>query len=88
MLSPLEAIESYEKENDILPNWINFAISYSNPNGHWQRLERGEIQLDDDFFKGFGEDLRREDAWKEYHAQYKDKDKNRHLKLKDLANLT
>lgn len=73
-------IEEFENKNGIPHNWINFAIS-RNADGHWQRLERGEIKLDDEFFRGFSEDLSRETTWKEYHSQFKTKNR-----LKDLAN--
>lgn len=84
VLSPLEAITTYENKNKIPSNWINFAISRSAPNGFWQRLERGEIKLDTDFFRGFNADLRNEKLWKEYHTSFRSSKK----KLKDVANPT
>lgn len=78
----MEAIEEFENKNGIPHDWINFAIS-RNPLGHWQRLERGEIKLDDEFFKGFSDDLCHEGAWRDYHVNFKDK-----ARLKDIANPT
>ncbi|KAL8906435.1 MAG: hypothetical protein Q9207_002024, partial [Kuettlingeria erythrocarpa] len=84
VLSPLEAITTYENKNKIPSDWINFAISRSAPNGFWQRLERGEMELDTEFFRGFNADLRNEKLWKEYHASFRSSKK----KLKDVANPT
>ncbi|MCJ1285240.1 hypothetical protein MMC26_004580 [Xylographa opegraphella] len=81
VLSPFQAIVDYERENNIPSGWINFAISRSSPNGHWQRLERGEIPLDDDFFKGFGQDLCNTDVWEDFQKRPRTGRK----KLKDLA---
>ena len=81
VLSPFQAIIDYEKENKIPSGWINFAISRSSPNGYWQRLERGEIALDDAFFKGFSEDLHNANAW----ADFQKKPRTGRKKLKDLA---
>ena len=63
---------------------MNYAIRYAAPNGHWQRLERGEIKLDADFFRGFTADLHNKDAWKEFHTSFRNEKK----KLKDTANPT
>ncbi|MCJ1385360.1 hypothetical protein MMC17_008482 [Xylographa soralifera] len=82
VLSPFQAIVDYEKENNISSGWINFAISRSSPNGHWQRLERGEIILDDDFFKGFSDDLHNANVWEDFQR----KPKTGRKRLKDLAN--
>ncbi|KAL8759394.1 MAG: hypothetical protein Q9184_003637 [Pyrenodesmia sp. 2 TL-2023] len=84
MLSPLEALTTYENKNNIPSNWINFAISRNAPNGFWQRLERGEIKMDKEFFRGFNADLRNEKLWKEYHTSFR----NTKKKLKDVANPT
>ena len=65
-------------------DWINFAIRYNSPNGHWQRLERGEIKLDADFIAGFTADLHSKAAWKAFHGSFRNKKK----KLKDTANPT
>ncbi|KAI4290534.1 MAG: hypothetical protein L6R35_000187 [Caloplaca aegaea] len=84
VLSPLEAITTYENKNNISSGWINFAISRSAPNGFWQRLERGEIKMDEQFFKGFHADLRNEKLWKEYQTNFR----NNKQKLKHVANPT
>lgn len=84
VLSPLEVIATYENKNNIPRDWINFAISKSSPDGFWQRLERGEIDMDKAFFQGFNADLRSEYLWKEFHTNFKTSKK----KLKDVANPT
>lgn len=68
MLSPLQAIADYESRNEIPRGWISFAISRSSPNGAWQRLERGEIVVGEEFFADFRDDLHREALWREFQA--------------------
>lgn len=84
VLSPFEAIAEYEKQNRVPPNWINYAISRSAPCGFWQRLERGEIKLNEDFFKGFQADLQNKDVWRDFHLSFQ----NDKRKLRDVANPT
>ncbi|MCJ1318178.1 hypothetical protein MMC15_003506 [Xylographa vitiligo] len=86
VLSPFQAIIDYENDNNVPSGWINFAISRSSPDGYWQRLERGEITLDDHFFKGFSEDLHSTNVW----ADFQRKPRTGKKKLKDpaLANPT
>ena len=80
----MQAIADYENKHGIPTDWINYAISHSAPNGYWQRLERGEIKMDADFFKGFSADLHNTDAWKDYNATFRSGKK----KLKNIANPT
>ena len=80
----MQAILDYERKHHLPESWLNFAFRYSSPNGYWQRLERGEIKLDADFFKGFTADLQNEQAWQEFHRSFKNEKK----KLKDKANPT
>ncbi|KAL9121050.1 MAG: hypothetical protein Q9187_002394 [Circinaria calcarea] len=84
VLSPMQAITDYENKHGIPTNWINYAISHSAPNGYWQRLERGEIKMDADFFKGFSADLHNAEAWKDYNITFRSGKK----KLKNIANPT
>ncbi|KAL9638329.1 MAG: hypothetical protein Q9204_001542 [Flavoplaca sp. TL-2023a] len=84
VLSPLEAISTYENKNNVPSDWINYAISRAAPNGSWQKLERGEIKMDQDFFRGFNADLRNVKLWKEFHESFRNSKK----KLKDVANPT
>ena len=84
VLSPFQGILDFERKYKIPHDWINFAIRYHSPNGHWQRLERGEIKLDESFFKDFTEDLHDEKAWREYNGSFRSEKK----KLKDTANPT
>lgn len=80
----MEAITAYEIKNGIPPSWINYAISRCAPNGFWQRLERGEILLDDDFLKGFQADLQNKEVWRKFNLESTKSRK----KLKDTANST
>jgi len=82
VVSPFQAIVDYETQNDIPSGWINFAISQSKPNGFWHRLERGEIELNDDFFRGFSAELHNPGVWKDFHKRHRGGKK----KLKDYAN--
>lgn len=84
VLSPFEAIAKYENQNGVPPNWINYAISRSAPDGFWQRLERGEIKLNEDFFKGFQVDLQNKDVWRDFHLRFE----NRKRRLRDIAHST
>lgn len=84
MLSPFQAIIDFERKNGIPTDWINYAIRHHSPSGHWQCLERGEIQLNADFFKGFTADLHDQNAWKEFHTSFR----NGKKKLKGVANPT
>ena len=69
--SPLQAIADHEQKNDIPAGWINFSISRGAPNGAWQRLERGETRLNDDFFENFTRDLSSAEAWNEFWRRRK-----------------
>lgn len=59
----------YEIKHGIAPGYINYGIRKLTPNGHWHRLERGEIKCDADYFKGFKSDLEDEATWREYHEK-------------------
>ncbi|KAL9068429.1 MAG: hypothetical protein Q9161_006180 [Pseudevernia consocians] len=84
LASPFQGIIDFEHKNGIQKDWVNYAIRYSSPNGYWQRLERGEIKMDAEFFKGFTADLQNKNAWKEFHTNFRNEKK----KLKDAANPT
>lgn len=73
VVSPFQAILNYEIANKIPPGWVNFSISRTSPNGSWHKLERGEIQLDADFFKEFSQDLQQASIWKEFHERLRSK---------------
>ena len=66
----MQAIADYESQHFIPPDWVNFAISRSNPHGAWQRIERGEIPLDETFFSAFRADLHNQKLWEEYHGTF------------------
>ena len=86
--SPFQAILDYEQKNHIPPGWINYAISRSAPDGHWQRLECGEIKLDAAYFKGFHADLVNAVLWEEYHNKGSGSSKKKSLKELAMKNPT
>ncbi|KKY17030.1 putative epoxide hydrolase [Diplodia seriata] len=57
VVSPFQAILDYERAHGIPVGWVNAAIAAAAPAGAWQRVERGEVPLDDAFFAAFAEDL-------------------------------
>lgn len=69
MVSPFQAILDYERNNSIPPGYINFSISKGAPTGAWQKLERGEIPLDENYYREFKADLERKDFWEEYYRK-------------------
>ncbi|KAK3109363.1 hypothetical protein LTR53_017456 [Teratosphaeriaceae sp. CCFEE 6253] len=70
VVSPFQAILDYEKSRDIPIGWINDSISAASPHGAWQKLERGEIFLDSEFFRAFKADLSDEKRWRAYYARH------------------
>ena len=80
----MQGILDYERKHHIPESWINYAIRYSSPDGHWQQLERGEIKMDADFFTGFTADLHKKSAWKDFNTSFR----NEKNKLKAVANPT
>jgi epoxide hydrolase-like predicted phosphatase len=69
VVSPFQAILDYERNNSIPPGYINFSISKGAPTGAWQKLERGEIPLDENYYREFKADLERKDFWEEYYRK-------------------
>ncbi|PNP40440.1 hypothetical protein TGAMA5MH_07767 [Trichoderma gamsii] len=65
--SPFQVILDYELGLGIPPGWVNYSISKSGPTGSWQRIERGDIPLDDTFFDGFNKDLHVQSLWEEFY---------------------
>ncbi|KAI5302319.1 hypothetical protein KEM56_000803 [Ascosphaera pollenicola] len=72
VLSPMQAILDYERQNEIPIGWINYSLQTNSPSGAWHRLERGEITLDEKFFEGFNADFRRVEIWKRFLHTKKD----------------
>ncbi|KAF2470144.1 HAD-like protein [Lindgomyces ingoldianus] len=66
VVSPFQAILDYEHENNIPVGWVNFAIQKGPQNGAWQLIERGECELNDDWFRAFKAQLSIPKHWKEY----------------------
>ncbi|KAK8248653.1 epoxide hydrolase-like protein [Phyllosticta capitalensis] len=71
VLSPLAAIAAYEQSLNLPAGYINSAIAAAAPNGAFQRLERGEMRLDDAFFEDFGRDVRNRGVWARMVARRK-----------------
>ena len=69
----MQAILDYEIAHTIPIGWINFSIARTSPSGAWQRLERGEIPLDAEFFADFQYDLRQPDLWKVFSLRNLDR---------------
>ena len=79
VVSPFQAILDYERDNSIPPGYINYCISKGSPTGAWQKLERGEIPLDDNYYHKFKADLERRDFWEEYYRKVQSLDKEQTL---------
>lgn len=76
-MSPFQAILDYELSLGVPPGWVNYSISKSAPNGHWHRLERGDIVIDQAFFDGFNRDLHDPALWKAFY----DRERSKNAKL-------
>lgn len=68
-MSPFQAILDYELANNIPVGWVNFNIQHNSPDGAWHRLERGEIKLDNEFFRQFNNDFHRHDLWEAFNER-------------------
>ncbi|KAJ4376197.1 hypothetical protein N0V83_001478 [Neocucurbitaria cava] len=67
VISPFQAILDYEIENKIPVGYINYAIQKGpHDTGAWQLIERGEVELNDDWFAAFRRQLSRPEVWTEY----------------------
>lgn len=70
VVSPFQAILNYETENKIPVGYINYAIQKGpHETGAWQLIERGEVELNDDWFVSFQAQLSRPEIWREYLAR-------------------
>ncbi|KAM0341378.1 hypothetical protein ACHAPU_010021 [Fusarium lateritium] len=74
VVSPFQAILDYELSLGIPPGWVNYSISRTAPNGFWHRLEKGEIQMDGSFFRGFSQDLHDPTRWAAFYEREQSKD--------------
>ncbi|KAG2212619.1 hypothetical protein INT47_000595 [Mucor saturninus] len=54
--SPMAGIHRYEQQHGLPRNYINVAIVQQGEHGAFQKLERGEVKLDQ-FYKDFGSQL-------------------------------
>lgn len=67
MISPFQAILDYEIENKIPVGYINYAIQQGpHDTGAWQLIERGEVELNDDWFAAFKQQLSKPSVWSSY----------------------
>jgi len=85
VVSPFQAILDYEKRLGIPPGWVNFSISATNPHGAWQKLERGEVPLDDVWFKAFKRDLSDEKRWRGYCTRFLARGRGRGDEVEEAA---
>ncbi|KAJ8119131.1 hypothetical protein OPT61_g16 [Boeremia exigua] len=70
VISPFQAILDYEIANKIPIGYINYAIQKGpHDTGAWQLIERGEVELNDDWFASFKAQLSRSEIWREYLAK-------------------
>ena len=69
VVSPFQAILDFEKSKGIPLGYINWTISQTNPDGAWQKLERGEVPLNHVFYEEWKRDLADEKRWRVYYAQ-------------------
>lgn len=67
MISPFQGILDHEIENNIPVGYVNFAIQKGPADtGAWQLIERGEVELNDDWFVAFKGQLSRPEVWAEF----------------------
>ena len=85
VVSPFQAILDYEIANGIPPGYVNATIQAHSPSGSWQKLERGEIPLDDTFFSGFSDELNNAQHWRTYCSKLAARDAKSKAALKVLA---
>lgn len=69
VLSPFKVILEYEIKHGIPPGYINYTIRERAPHGAWQKLERGEIDCDKNFFREFKAELEQPNMWEKYHRK-------------------
>ncbi|KAK8151838.1 hypothetical protein BKA80DRAFT_228161, partial [Phyllosticta citrichinensis] len=80
VLSPLAAISAYERALALPHGYINSAIGAAAPHGAFQRLERGEMALDERFFEEFGRDVRNRDVWERVVTAAQNNNNNKNKK--------
>ncbi|KAH8549106.1 HAD-like domain-containing protein [Umbelopsis sp. PMI_123] len=73
--SPMQGIHRYEKKVGLPRNYINLSIVQQGENGAFQKLERGEIKLQD-FYTAFGEQLSHPSNKQHYREYLRKQGKN------------
>lgn len=87
--SPLDAIAHYERERALPEGFVNRLVVASGPNGAWQRLERGEIDLET-FYRSFDAEARgggHRLSAREMMARIRDWSRPRPIMLQAIARL-
>ncbi|KAF2278787.1 HAD-like protein [Westerdykella ornata] len=86
VVSPFQAILNYERENHIPVGWINFAIQKGpHDTGAWQLIERGEVELNDEWFEKFRAQLSVREHWVEFVERERAKGKGRELGIGEVG---
>ena len=86
-MSPFQAILDYELGLGVPPGWVNYSISKSAPDGHWHRLERGDIVINQAFFDGFNRDLHDPALWRQFYERERSKNAELSSELPPLPTL-
>jgi hypothetical protein len=86
-VSPFQAILDYELSHAIPPGWVNNCISKTKPYGYWHRLERGEMLMDETWFRGFTADLHSPELWKVFYAAARTKDSSLSAETPPVPNI-
>ncbi|KAH8722530.1 HAD-like domain-containing protein [Phaeosphaeriaceae sp. PMI808] len=88
VISPFQAILDYEIENKIPVGYINYAIQKGpHDTGAWQLIERGEVELNDEWFASFKHQLSRPEVWSEYLHKLNRDGKQTGSQEKDVPNI-
>lgn len=69
----MQAILDYEISKGIPPGYVNYCISKTKPDGFWHRLERGDMLMDAEWFKGFTADLNNPALWESFYKAQRGK---------------
>lgn len=71
VVSPFQGILDFEISHNIPIGYVNFAIQKGPyDTGAWQLIERGEVELNDDWFRAFKAQLSIQSVWEEYYKKW------------------
>ncbi|KAG9243165.1 epoxide hydrolase-like protein, partial [Calycina marina] len=82
-----QGILDYELSHGIPPGWVNNCISKTKPFGYWHRLERGEMLMDETWFRGFSSDLQSKELWEVFYATARVRDSTLPSKTPAVPNI-